>query len=102
MQTFLCYADFDCAAKVLDSRRLNNQRNEAKTILYINEDKYRNTPWDFHPAVRMWRGYSRALIDYIRAIHEECLHRKIKPAIWQQILVDFGSMMDEPILKPSW
>lgn len=50
----------------------------------------------------MWNGHSRALIDYIRAINDECEHRKIKAAIWAQLVVDFGHRFDEPIIKPSW
>jgi hypothetical protein len=50
----------------------------------------------------MWKGYSRALIDYIRAINDECNHRGIKEAVWTQLKVDFGHYFDDPIIKPSW
>lgn len=102
MQTFLAYSDFELAAKVLDSTRLITQRNDAKMILYINEDKYRETQWDNHPATKMWRGFSRALLDYLRCINDECKHRKLKPGVWGQALLDFGPMMAQTIVKPSW
>ncbi len=68
MQTFLPYPDFAETARVLDQRRLGNQRSEALVILRVcNIPTY---GWQHHPAVRMWRGFELALMAYGRAICE--------------------------------
>jgi hypothetical protein len=69
MQTFLPYADFARTASVLDPKRLGNQRTEALVIV-----RACNIPtygWQHHPAVRMWRGYTPALMAYGKAICDE-------------------------------
>ncbi len=84
MQTFLpiivlTLEDFDRNARVLDSQRLNKQRVECKQIL-----KAHTVPgygWQHHPAVKMWRGYSYAFIDYALAIHRECDRRGIRDKV---------------------
>jgi hypothetical protein len=63
LQTFLPYPDFYHSAFVLDPRRLGKQRVEAKQILDVLANG--NAHWEFHPAVRMWRGYEPALILYM-------------------------------------
>jgi len=60
MQTFLPYADFELSAKVLDYKRLNSQRREARSIFNILQ-KLKINPnvkigWMNHPAVRMWEA----------------------------------------------
>ena len=68
MQTFLPYESFFTSAGVLDKRRLNKQRIEAWQIfLAITDSTY---GWQNHPAVNMWRGYERWLLQYG---HEICL-----------------------------
>ena len=69
MQTFLPYADFAAAAAVLDSPRLGKQRVEAYQIIRTLDGVTRG--WRNHPAVRMWRGYERALLAYGIAICDE-------------------------------
>lgn len=61
MQTFLPYQDFMCCAKVLDRQRLGNQRVENLQI--INTLVY-GGGWNNHPAVKMWKGYEKALFFY--------------------------------------
>ena len=69
MQTFLPYPDFAETAKVLDPKRLGNQRTEALVILRVcNIPTY---GWQHHPAVNMWRGHIPALISYGAAICAE-------------------------------
>lgn len=63
MQTFLPYPNYDRCAEVLDNRRLGKQRVECLQILKALLDPYAKG-WVNHPAVRMWRGYERELIDY--------------------------------------
>ena len=62
VQTFLPYADFRRTAEALDSPRLGKQRVETLQILRALElPEY---GWGNHPAVRMWRGYTPALVCY--------------------------------------
>ena len=62
MQTFLPYADFQRSAESLDVSRLGKQRVETLQILRALElPEY---GWANHPAVRMWRGYTPALVLY--------------------------------------
>jgi len=69
MQTFLPFPDFRASASVLDYRRLGKQRVECLQILKaLNDPLY---GWQNHPAVRMWRGYTRSLVEYGAAICRE-------------------------------
>ncbi|HZB49442.1 MAG TPA: MSMEG_6728 family protein [Mycobacteriales bacterium] len=62
MQTFLPHPDFVASAAVLDDRRLGKQRVETYQILRaLTWPKY---GWKNHPAVRMWRGFTPALVRY--------------------------------------
>jgi Pyrimidine dimer DNA glycosylase len=62
VQTFLPYADFVASAAVLDDRRLGKQRVETYQILRaLTWPRY---GWKNHPAVRMWRGFTPALVRY--------------------------------------
>ncbi len=62
MQTFLPYDDFQRSAESLDSPRLGKQRVETLQILRALElPEY---GWSNHPAVRMWRGFTPALVLY--------------------------------------
>ena len=62
MQTFLPYADFEATAHVLDRQRLGKQRVETLQILRALE--LPDYGWQNHPAVRMWRGRTPALVRY--------------------------------------
>jgi Pyrimidine dimer DNA glycosylase len=66
MQTFLPYASFQKSAACLDNRRLGKQRVEALQILNVLEGK--TAAWKHHPAVLMWRGYEKALRQYLRVV----------------------------------
>lgn len=67
MQTFLPFADFREAARVLDWRRLGKQRVEAKQINKALRGEYVSA-WNNHPAVLMWKGYENWLCEYAIAI----------------------------------
>ena len=69
MITFLPDPTFEVCARVLDWRRLNKQRSEAKLLLEILMG--RSSGWIHHPIVAMWCGYERALAAYGVAICEE-------------------------------
>lgn len=62
MQTFLPYSSFARSAQVLDYRRLGKERVEAwqiyQTLIGVSSG------WSNHPAVKMWRGYENALLEY--------------------------------------
>jgi hypothetical protein len=62
MQTFLPYPDFARSAAVLDVPRLGKQRVETLQILRALE--LFDYGWGNHPAVRMWRGHTPALVCY--------------------------------------
>ncbi len=62
MQTFLPYPSFRESGDVLDSRRLGKQRVETLQILRALE--FAHYGWQNHPAVRMWRGWTDALVRY--------------------------------------
>lgn len=62
MQTFLPYPDFLASAHVLDRQRLGKQRVETLQILRALE--LPDYGWQNHPAVRMWRGRTPALVRY--------------------------------------
>lgn len=72
MQTFLPFADFTRAARILDYRRLGKQRVEAQQILNALES---GGGWSSHPAVRMWAGYEPALHRYRNAMIREWIRR---------------------------
>jgi len=62
MQTFLPYPDFVESARVLDQKRLGKQRVE--TLQVLRGLTVANYGWRHHPAVKMWHGYTEALVRY--------------------------------------
>lgn len=91
MQTFLPYADFVETAKVLDYRRLGKQRVEAYQILT------NSSSWKNHPTVKMWDGYSSALMRYFNIISEEWEHRGYKHNLGY-----FSFQPGSVVEMPSW
>ena len=69
MQTFLPVSDFAASARILDDARLGKQRVEAYQIIRTLDGVTKG--WRNHPAVRMWRGYEPALIEYSLVICAE-------------------------------
>lgn len=72
MQTFIPFADFNKSARVLDNKRLGNQRLEGSIIL---EAATTGNGWTKHLAVQMWIGYDEALKLYINSIIREWVNR---------------------------
>ena len=62
MQTFLPDPRFDESARLLDDARLGKQRVETLQVLRALE--LPDYGWVNHPAVRMWRGRTPALVAY--------------------------------------
>ena len=90
MQTFLPYKDFVESAKCLDDKRLGKQRVEALQILKaLHIDDYW---WQNHPAVKMWKGYEIALMEYMTCCIDEWKSRGFKNTM---------SRADMRLLKPS-
>jgi Pyrimidine dimer DNA glycosylase len=69
MQTFLPFPDFRESAAALDDRRLGKQRVE--TLQILRALTWARYGWRNHPAVRMWRGFTRALVEYGVAVCDE-------------------------------
>lgn len=83
MQTFLPDKSYAVSASMLDSKRLNNQRNESKVILQALRKIRLGEPggWQRHPAVLMWVGHELSLVNYTYQINRECTARGIKMPI---------------------
>jgi len=99
MQTFLPYPSFIESARCLDNKRLGNQRREVLSILTALTDP--TVGWQNHPAVKMWRGYGSALIDYGLTI---CIWWKIrgyKDTCYSKILKSIGKFPDQ-LYNPPW
>ena len=62
MQTFLPYDDFVLSLDCLDYRRLGKQRVESMQLLNA---MITTAGWYNHPATKMWRGYEKALTEYM-------------------------------------
>jgi len=78
MQTFLPSPNFYSSAKILDKRRIAKQRVEADQILTILLGRNKSNAWVNHPAVKMWRGCTNALIFYRNIMIYEWKNRKNK------------------------
>lgn len=76
--TFLPFPDFQKSAQVLDYRRLNKQRLEAKQIIAVLEDPDGTKGWKNHPATLMWVGYTSALKLYYNEVVKEWISRGYK------------------------
>jgi len=97
MITFLPYQNFDQCAACLDRQRLGKQRVEVLQILRTLNG---TTPgWRQHPAVRMWHGYTEALVEYGVAICDEWIRRGYKDTCRARIVA--FSWGDE-VVTPPW
>lgn len=98
MQTFLPYPCFVKSARCLDRQRLGKQRVEVLTILRVLKGVV--NAWQNHPAVRMWRGYEKALALYGRAICREWRSRGYRDNCSRQILKLVGGRIGVPKMPP--
>ena len=84
MQTFLPYRNFEKSAMHLDNKRLGKQRVECLQILKaLTNPKY---GWKNHPAVKMWKGYEHALVEYGIEICDEWVGRGFKDTCREKIV----------------
>jgi hypothetical protein len=97
MQTFLPFPDFAESAAVLDDVRLGKQRVEAyqivRTLLEVTQG------WRHHPAVKMWRGHTDALIDYGLVMCREWTRRGRADTVHDKLL---AHRTDSPAVAPRW
>jgi hypothetical protein len=84
VQTFLPYPDLRVSCVVLDDRRLGKQRVETYQILRaLTWPQY---AWKNHPAVRMWRGFVPALVEYGLESCREWTRRGYADAVAPQLV----------------
>jgi len=106
VQTFLPDADFTAAAAALDSRRLGKQR--AETLQVLRALVWPRYGWKNHPAVAMWRGFTRALVCYGAAVCREWTARGYTDATLPSLLLFTGGSVPgqaelaEQGLLPPW
>lgn len=102
MQTFVPFIHFDLVADCLDRRRLGKQRVECYQILRALTGQSRG--WVNHPAVKMWRGFEPALVDYTLTMCETWVNRNYSDTIADKIYDEFGDFVepDGGILRPAW
>jgi pyrimidine dimer DNA glycosylase len=97
LQTFVPYDDFGRSAEVLDDKRLGKQRVETLQIMQVllrlrwnnaigEIEDFQPRGWTSHPAVLMWQGYERALLEYQRKVCEVWTSRGFKDTCYPKTL----------------
>lgn len=100
MQTFLPYPDLRASCVVLDDRRLGKQRVETFQVLRaLTWPEY---AWKNHPAVRMWRGFVPALVEYGVESCREWTRRGYADAVAEQLLAWTGGEPPSGAPLPPW
>jgi hypothetical protein len=103
MQTFLPYADYKQSASCLDNKRLGKQRVEAWQI-YLTLQKIKNNEskiaWAHHPAVLMWQGCERELLNYCAIMIEEWKFRGFNDTMHDMVLKAYLETSHSS--KPFW
>lgn len=97
MQTFLPYKSFKRSAQALDYKRLGKQRVEVLQILQALQRE--KGGWVNHPATRIWRGHTNALVNYGLAVCEEWFRRGYKDTCYDKIAAFWQA--DVQIVLPS-
>lgn len=83
MQTFLPYPSFKQSAEALDYRRLGKQRVETLQLLQALFGEKKG--WLNHPAAKMWKGHTNALVLYGVAMCREWKERGYKDTCLEKI-----------------
>lgn len=103
MQTFLPYPNFIKSAKCLDNKRLGKQRIEAWQIYKaLTEENY---GWKNHPAIKMWKGYEKALLVYGAIICEEWISRGFKDTMYDRFNKELRLLQvdkQNKLIHPHW
>lgn len=91
----LATTDYSKQAEVLDNRRLNKQALEAWQILMVlvelnpaGQDR-KPKGWRSHPAVKMWKGYEQALLEYLLAMVAEWHRRGYNSTIGDKAIATY-------------
>lgn len=100
MQTFLPYPSFIETARCLDNKRLGKQRVECIQIIKALSDP--TYGWQSHPAVKMWRGYERALIQYGTIICNEWIDRGFNDTCREKLAAMFKNFDPSTHVPPFW
>ena len=98
MQTFLPYRSFKKSARVLDRKRLGKQRVEVKQIYLA---LISSSSWSHHPAVLMWKGYEKALLQYGIEICLEWRKRGYQDSLLDEFYRKFSTIR-ESLEFPPW
>ena len=100
MQTFVPYPDLRLSCQVLDDRRLGKQRVETYQILRaLTWPEY---AWKNHPAVRMWRGFVPALVEYGLENCREWVRRGYADSVAPQLVAWTGGEEPSGAPLPPW
>lgn len=100
MQTFLPYQNYSRCAEVLDNKRLGKQRVECLQILNALLDASKG--WKQHPAVKMWQGHERELIDYGVVMCQAWLGRGFDDTCQGKIMSFLPETTEDSHRFPSW
>ncbi len=100
MQTFFSESTPEESLKLLDYRRLGKQRVEGYQILRTLTNI--SNGWKNHPAVKMWRNYEPALLDYTLTACELWVARGYSDTLADRLFEEFGDLIDEPVIYPPW
>ena len=104
MQTFLPHPSFEESALVLDSRRLGKQIIEGRQIWRAAQPGAGG--WANHPATRMWRPWTDALVRYTLAMSLEWLTRygRVHGAWTNLLRIDLGHEIPaaRQTVMPPW
>lgn len=99
MQTFVPYPDMPLCAFVLDDKRLGKQRVE--TLQILNALHGLSKGWVNHPATRMWKGYSNALVEYGVYICHAWIDRGFQDTCLEKIQA-FHNSFTKTYIPPWW
>jgi hypothetical protein len=100
VQTFLPFPDLRVSCQVLDDRRLGKQRVETFQVLRaLTWPEY---AWKNHPAVRMWRGFVPALVEYGLESCHEWTRRGHADSLAPQLLEWTGGRAPTGAPLPPW
>jgi len=100
MQTFLPSASFRLSAKFLDNKRLGKQRCECWQIYCaLTQENY---GWKNHPAVLMWKGSEKVLLQYGICICEEWIKRGFKDTMLDRFKNEFSKFSNIKNIPPFW
>ena len=98
MQTFMPIPDLFNSLDLLDYRRQGKQRVEAYQILRTLLGQ--SNGWKNHPAVRMWRGYETALVQYGMTCCTVWTKRGYKDSLYAKFLELYNLCPTEAVVPP--